>query len=441
MEYWGCQPYQLSYRSWMEGSVDPSKDGPELRRDFSERFTHQFHRIENGRGPMETKHFLGRTTEEEHLWQAAQRKRGIFIHPPVKEATMDDLNPPATFLVSLDAPADGFATNAKDFFGAGGVSHPTGLTRKLDQDLNAHGAESAFLLERRISLDPGQSRTMYFLYGYLPKGTDLHPLVEKYRNNPSTLWASSSEKWKRSGLRLSTASEPWVERETTWSYYYLRSGLTYDEFFQEHILSQGGIWQYMEGFQGAARDPLQQGLPFIFSDPKFMREILRYTLKEVRPDGTIPYGMTGSGIPLPVHEDDSSDLALWLLWAAGEYVLATRDTAFFDEEVTTYPISASPSRKQSIRNLLAQCYRHTVTKVGTGQHKLMRMLMDDWADGLVRSAVPENMRSDYVRVGESVLNSAMASYVFDYYAQMLTYAGGDPRWPSTPARRQRKTYS
>jgi len=47
---------------------------------------------------------------------------------------------------------------------------------------------------------------------------------------------------------------PWVEREVTWNHYYLRSGFTYDDFFKQHIVSQASIYQYVMGFQGAARD-------------------------------------------------------------------------------------------------------------------------------------------------------------------------------------------
>jgi hypothetical protein len=53
------------------------------------------------------------------------------------------------------------------------------------------------------------------------------------------------------------------------------------------------------------------------------------------------------------------------------------------------------------------------------------MLMDDWLDGLVYEAVPLKWRDEYIRDGESVFNSAMGAYVFDHYARMLDYAGGD----------------
>ncbi len=435
VEYWGCQIYQFSYRSWMQAFLEglPSK-AVELRRRFGERFTHRFHHLDGNIGLLETKQFLGRTAEDERLWQAVKDAvaasasvGGISnAHALGGTARMEDLDPPGTFLVSLDGPAQGFATDGKAFFGSSGVLQPAGLLQGLDGDLSAHGPESAMLLERRINLAPGESRTLRFLYGYLPKGVELTSLTTKYRKEGSSSWARSSDRWKQSGLRFATSSAPWVERELTWSHYYLRSNLTYDDFFNEHILSQGQIYQYIMGLQGAARDPLQHALPFLFSDPTIVKEILRYTLKEVRSDGSIPYGIVGHGVPMPTSQDDASDLPLWLIWVACEYILATRDFAFLNEEVSLSAIPDPTTGKECVRNLLARCYRYMIDGVGTGPHGLMRMLMDDWLDGLVYQAVPLKWREEYMRVGESVLNSAMASYVFDRYASVLACVGWEP---------------
>lgn len=434
VEYWGCHVYQFSYRSWLEAANwrGLPGDAVELRRRFGDRFAHEFHRIRGNRGLIETKYFRGRTAEDERLWQVVQdveaaRAVGDFtsIRAAAGEANMEDLDPPGTFLVSLDGAVQGFATDGKAFFGSGGVTQPAGLARGLDGNLSAHGPESALLLERKIKLEPGQSETLHFLYGYLPKGVELTLLIEKHQETVAGLWARSSDEWKRSGLRFETASEPWVERELTWDHYYLRSNLTYDDFFKEHILSQGCFYQYTVGFQGAARDPLQHVLSFVFSDSKIVKEVLRYTLKEVRPDGSIPYGIVGHGMQMPVSQDDASDLPLWLLWVASEYILATRDTAFLDEDLPTNMVCGPAASKQSVRNLLAQCYRHLVQAVGTGPHKLMRMLMDDWMDGLVYQMVPLKWREEYIKEGESTYDSAMAAYVFEHYARLLSYAGGD----------------
>jgi len=431
IEYWGCHLYQFSFRSFMESFSGKSMH--ELRREFGARFEHTFHKLGDGSGLRESKQFAGRDPAEERQFAETVAYLGTgqntFLTPPDKNApklaTFDDLNPPPTFLLSLDASADALSTNGKDFFGAGGVQHPSGLDRPLDGDLSYSGPQSALLLERKLVLKPGESRTLTFLYGYLPSGTDLESLATKYRRTATTAFEESSKQWKKAGMRFSVESEPWVERETTWNHYYLRSGLSYDDFFHHHVISQASIYQYVMGFQGAARDPLQHALPFLFSDPEIARDVLRYTLKEVRSDGSIPYGIVGHGMPMPVTSDQSSDMPMWLLWVASEYVMATRDLPFLDSEIVT--IYGVRAEGETVRSLLTRCYRHLIDDVKTGQHGLMRMLRDDWNDGLENAWVPQALQQECVEKSESVLNSAMAAYVFDYYALMLTYAGDDGR--------------
>jgi hypothetical protein len=431
VEYWGCHNYQFSYRSLMEAAaLSGAPKAAAMRREFAERFSHQFQALEHGAGLMESQKFLGRTPQDEQIWQGIQNYMKVnpttFFGPPLPQlapdATMEDVNPPPTFLVSLDAPVDGFSTNGAAFFGSGSVEHPSGVAHKLGNDLGAAGPESALLVERELDLGPSESRTIYFMYGYLPEGFELTGLVRKYKADVASLWGHSSAAWKADGLRLRSASEPWVERETAWHNYYLRSDLTYDSFFREHILSQGHVYQYVLGFQGAARDPLQHALPFIFSRPEIVRGILRYTLKEIQADGSIPYGIVGSGVPMPsiFHP---SDLELWLLWLASEYVLATRDKAFLEEKVPTYPRHEAGPNDATVRELLARSYTHLVEGIGVGEHGLMRLSNGDWNDAVVLSPVPPERLAEVRQHGESVLNAAMACYVLDYYARLLRSIG------------------
>jgi hypothetical protein len=432
VEYWGCQIYQFSYRSFMVGASQGGRAirAADLRHRLGERFEHKVQALEGSAGIIETKRFLGRTPEDEQGWN---RLRGFlktnpntFLGGPFPEpaagADFEDLNPPATFLVSLDAPASGIASNAKAFFGSGGVEHPSGLSSRLDNDLTATGPEGALLLERVLQLRPGESRTLYIMYGYLPEGFTLAALKAKYHANPPALWSGSSAKWKADGLRLNVPAEPWVARETAWHNYYLRSSLTYDSFFREHILSQGHIYQYVMGFQGAARDPLQHAMPFVFSRPEIVREVLRYTLKEIQPDGSIPYGIVGSGVPMPVQYRPS-DQEMWLLWLAAEYVLASRDRNFLDERIPAYPRRDVVSGDPTIREMLRRCYRHLVDVIGAGQHGLMRLSNGDWNDGVVVGNISSELHAEIREHGESVLNAAMACYVLDHYGRLLTFSG------------------
>src|SRR5258708_36311404 len=111
------------------------------------------------------------------------------------------------------------------------------------------------------------------------------------------------------------------------------------------------------GFQGAARDPLQHALPFVFSAPHIAREVLRYTLKEIQPDGSIPYGIVGRGAPMPVAYRPS-DQEMWLLWLASEYVLATRDRGFLGERIPPYGRQKAGPQDPSVQELLRRCYTH-----------------------------------------------------------------------------------
>jgi hypothetical protein len=356
VEYWGASNYQFSYRARMEtDAVRDSVRCAARRRNFARRFEHNFE-LAGNRGLLERQRFLGRDPEEEALWQkmlAAKQAPGT-----APGASFDDLNPPPTFLVSLDGSADGYATDASVFFGSGGILHPAGLAQKLPSTLTAKGPESAHILERAFTLEPGRTKTIAFLYGYLPEGFTLAELTERYAE-PGHAFAQSSARWKREGIQFRTPAEPWVEREIAWHNYYLRGALTYDSFFREHIISQGCVYQHVLGFQGAARDPLQHVLPFLFSDPDLVRQVIRYTLKEIQPDGSLPYALVGAGVPMP-SEFLPSDQELWLLWVLAEYVLATRDKAFLNERIPMYPRhDLRPHRSRARYALLpAFCGRH-----------------------------------------------------------------------------------
>jgi hypothetical protein len=220
IEYWGTLVYEFSFRPFVEqmGGFGRPVD---LRRRFGQRFTHSYPEFQGGHGLMEVKYFPGRAPQEEAAWQRV--KVNLAAHPnsflgaipdTVPEASYDDLNPPATFLISLDAPYTSLSANGKAFFGSGGAVKPDGIGLTLDGDLASNGPEGALLLERAIHIDPGQQSTLYFLYGYLPAGFELDSLAAKYRARAATTWKDSSAEWKKRGMRFSVGSDPWVERET-----------------------------------------------------------------------------------------------------------------------------------------------------------------------------------------------------------------------------------
>jgi hypothetical protein len=434
VEYWGTTPYPLSYRSLIlslfTGGRSPAS---ELRRSFAASFSHEVEQLGDGTALVDRERFRGERWKLQTAWVLAESALSLFgrgltggvIRPPVPEVWYDDRHPAPTFLASLDAPADAVSAEGARFFGKGGVASPDGMSAPLP-GLGAGSDGTALLMERRLHLQPGGRRTLHFAYGYLPEGASLERLVETYRTELASVWEISTRAWDKDRISLVLPGESWVDRELLWDTYYLRSDLTYDDFFREHILSQGHVYQYLMGFQGAARDPLQHALPFVYFHPETAREVLRYTLEEVGPTGEIPYGMVGHGMVMPAPYRPS-DQELWLLWLASEYVLATRDTSFLDEEVPTWPRLGPSAPLMPVQGLLDRCYRHLVDVTGTGRHGLLRLSNGDWNDAAVLGFVPRDQVGAVRKEGESVLNAAFASYVLEHYARMLEFVGDPER--------------
>ncbi|MHA2351539.1 MAG: hypothetical protein ACXABX_00290 [Candidatus Thorarchaeota archaeon] len=275
IEYWGCQQYQFSFKALMRSVV--SKEHPSYyRRRLSKRFKHSIRVSGDNRGLLDRFQFKGHPIGDRVAWRVfnfalrsgvGKKLTGGPVKSPVSKAVLEDESPPPVFLVSLDSSFDDYGTDTTAFFGEGGPASPDGLQKPLSRDLANKDAEVGLFLERKLSLQPGESKTIYFAYGYLPNGFDLEGLIGKYQSDLQNLLSKSCEKWRKLRIQLNLDDEDWVDRELAWHNYYLRSNLTYDSFFKEHILSQGHVYQYIVGFQGAARDPLQHALPFIFSEP------------------------------------------------------------------------------------------------------------------------------------------------------------------------------
>ena len=160
----------------------------------------------------------------------------------------------------------------------------------------------------------------------------------------------------------------------------------------------------------------------MFTDPELVRQVLRFTLKEVQSDGSIPYGLVGSGVPMPCRYRPS-DLQLWVLWVTAEYVLGTRDADFLKQRIASAPRREANSGDPTVLELLERCRRFLVVTQGNGKHGLMRISNGDWNDSIVVNRLTPVQVADATQHGESVLNAAMAGYVFDYYAEMLDAIG------------------
>ncbi|MHA1751522.1 MAG: GH36-type glycosyl hydrolase domain-containing protein [Candidatus Helarchaeota archaeon] len=430
IEYWGCRIYQFSYKAFMAGLISKKSTVPDIRRNFTDKFIRKFSKINDHDGILVSRKFLGFKLIEHLLWGVmnlalatiARSLSGGSVKTPVKESTLEDKTPPDTFLVSLDKPTDELSIDARNFFGSGGVENPSGIFDEFQEDFNSTEENNGLFLKRKIKLNSGEKKTLYFAFGYVEDKNNINSIVNHYKKNYKDLFEKSCAKWNRDRIKLSIHDDKWIDRELKWHYYYLRSNLTFDSFFKEHILSQGHVYQYLIGFQGASRDPCQHALPFIYSDPRFVKEIIRYTCKTVKPKGEIPYGIVGNGVIQP-SPFKPSDLELWLLWLTSEYVLAWRDLDFLNEKIPMYPIYKAKNKEVRIIDILQLCYNHFINITGVGIHGLQKLSNGDWNDMVILGYVPKKRQKSIKNSAESVLNSAMAVYTLDLYSKLMNFTG------------------
>lgn len=254
----------------------------------------------------------------------------------------------------------------------------------------------------------------------------LDTLLHKYGDNPEVAAARSQAAWQKyvSGWSFQAADlgiEEWAPREVQWHAYNLRAGLTYDSFYDEHILNQGGNYLYEGGLQGAARDPISHVMPFAYDSARpdgtaqFVKEILRYTLRETGPDprtgfpaGWLPWGLGAFGM---IDSDGfwPSDLQNYIILTAAQYVLAQRDFSFLDEHLDD---------KRTVGDTLWSCFLQARDSTGVGVHNLTILLNVDHNDGLLGHLRPPNKTVAQLW-GESVMNSALAVYAYKQFAEVL----------------------
>jgi len=327
--------------------------------------------------------------------------------------TAQDLDPLSIFAAALNGPVAGYDTDTQSFFGSGSRALPASVSADTSHDSIApasagglDGGDQMFAFRSPVTLAPGRSITLRYAYGY-DSPTAIAPLVAKYRAARQPL-QSSEAKWRGYMPQVSLGKRyTWLSRELQWDAYMLRSDETYEDCAGEHILSQGGYYQYGFGWQAAYRDPLQLLLPMIYQDPELAREVIIYSAEEQsQSDTSIPYGHTSGCKPVS-GLGTSDDLDLWLLFAAEEYGLGTRDLAFFRT-----PVKWASGGRASLWSHLEQAFRHQQSLLGPHGDYTTAGTVGDWSD----------LSTAILHMTESSLVTAQAAYVYPRVADLATLA-------------------
>ncbi|HQH62495.1 MAG TPA: hypothetical protein PL044_04380 [Clostridiales bacterium] len=418
-DYWAGEIYEFTFTHYCLAQLTfNTANVARFRRAFGRDFEKKYAVFESG--VNRTMRYKGgnaflRAGEAAAEWLFRRLSRRFYT---VKNNAGTDKNPPAICLCALDKEPVRAHTDAGAFFGGGTASAPDYFTEK---NRRAKGKNAMLTLQRQLELEPGESKTLSFAFIYEPAGFALDALREKYENEDiEKLFTDTLASFKTERTAFHLEGVEWLDRELTWHNACLRGSMTYASYFGTHILSQGGHYQYLIGLQGAPRDQLQHALPFIYTDPRIAREHILFTLREMSPEGELPYATHGDGMMVAAVMVPS-DLQLMLLSFAGEYVLATRDVDFLNAKYTG-PLDGHETERTVLEGLML-AYRYILEKVGRGRHGLVKMKTGDWNDQAVYGRVPATKIKYAQKHGESMLNSAMAAYSFRIFGEMLLAAG------------------
>jgi len=330
----------------------------------------------------------------------------------------DDNDPLSIFAAALKGPTGGFETSVAAFFGAGGRPAPTEatldhLSGTLAPPSSAGNPSNAlFAFRAPVTLGPGQSVTLRYVYG-IAHHQAIDGLVSKYRNAGDP-FAASERSWSDWLPKADFGtSRAWVARELRWDAYLLRSASMYEELCGHHTITQGGYYQYYFGYNLGFRSWPHYMLPMAYTDPELAREILRYTMGfQPGGPGSTEQAPYGAG-PMCERVDlgTSNDLDFWLLLAAGEYGLATRDTQFFNEQLPFHETKTKASAWEHIK----LAYQHQESLLGPhgGYLTGANGSTGDWSD----------FSTEFLQMTESMLVTAQLAYAYPKLAELADMRG------------------
>ena len=220
------------------------------------------------------------------------------------KASLWDAKPPEVFLARVGEARVCFGNNAREWYGGGGMGSPRTLRVAEWHEQVAEG-ETALISSENFTLASNQSVTLRYIVGYNSNiaNNSLEQILKRaasaFGADTDDLASTARKEWAPKLVHSSVSSAPWVEQELLWHSYMLASAVSFDSYFQTHIVDQGTAYRYSAGFQGAIRDPLQHALALIHNRPDLMRDVLRYSLREAMPEVVSPPGSATDPVMFP----------------------------------------------------------------------------------------------------------------------------------------------
>lgn len=269
-----------------------------------------------------------------------------------------------------------------------------------------------------FSLEPGEAQELAFIIGYTRNSADIPALcgsLNATSPKPDSLASAFADQWQRAIPTFADEPDAALRREMRWNAAVLEAMTTWREYYDETVVPQGTMYDYIWGVMASSRDLLQQALPFCHTNPAIARSTLRFIMKRTLPDGEIKLADQGYGWDGPTPQK-TSDQQLYFFQLLAEYLRVTGDVSILSEQIGYYPLENS-GRDSGLAHI-RQAFLYLRDRVGVGAHGIIRRWNSDWNDmfGWWQSPVPYNTE---FQVGESHMNSAMAIGILNDLADVI----------------------
>ncbi|MGA7521514.1 MAG: hypothetical protein WBW84_03475 [Acidobacteriaceae bacterium] len=259
------------------------------------------------------------------------------------------------------------------------------------------------------ALKAGQVHEINFVVGYTrePSRQIITGMIETLRPEPGAQLVDSSafiSEWRKVVPQFAAETNAQMRREMQWNVAVLESMATWREYYNETIIPQGCMYDYVWGVVASSRDQAQQALPLCHTNPALARSTLRYILKRTVQDGEIKLMDQGFGwvASTPMQ---TSDQQLYFFMLLSEYLRVTGDTAFLSERIGYYP--AENAGSDTVLAHVRQSFLFLRDRVSVGRHGLVRLWNSDWNDLFYEWQTKGSYNSTF-ETAESLMNTAMA---------------------------------
>lgn len=289
---------------------------------------------------------------------------------------------------TVNAPIDGFDTSRDDFLGVyGSIEHPKSVFEGISHNSFASGGAVIGSHHLKITLAPGESRSLIFLLGYNENPTEDKweaPGIIKKDQARAAIARFSTD--TQVDLALNNLKNYWNDLLST---YVLESS-------DEKLNRMVNIWNqyqcmvtfnmsrsasYFESGTGRGmgfRDSCQDLLGFVHLIPDRARERILDIAATQFEDGSAYHQYQ------PLTKKGNSDIGsgfnddpLWLIAGTAAYIKETGDYTILDEKT---PYDSDPSKATDFMEHLRRSFHYTIDHLGP--HKLPLIGRADWNDCL-----------------------------------------------------------